>query len=141
MSNNRFFVDTFFIQALLNASDQYHDKALEIWPEVTEATEVWITEAVIVEIGNALSAVDREKATVFINGVYENPDPNLRLVSVDTALMRRALNLYKGRPDKSWGFTDCISFVVMRDNHLEQALTGDRHFTQAGFVAVLAADA
>jgi len=55
---------------------------LEIWPEVTEATEVWITEAVIVEIGNALSAVDREKATIFINGVYENPAPNLRLETI-----------------------------------------------------------
>ena len=38
---------------------------------------------------------------------------------------------------KEWGLTDCISFVVMADRGLTQALTADDHFTQAGFVALL----
>ena len=33
--------------------------------------------------------------------------------------------------------TDCLSFVVMRDEGISQALTGDRNFEQAGFTALL----
>jgi predicted nucleic acid-binding protein len=35
--------------------------------------------------------------------------------------------------DKSFSFTDCTSFVVMRDRRLRTALTSDRHFRDAGF--------
>jgi predicted nucleic acid-binding protein len=45
--------------------------------------------------------------------------------------------LFAKRPDKAWSLTDCISFVVMRDQDIAEALTGDRHFEQAGFVALL----
>lgn len=38
---------------------------------------------------------------------------------------------------KQWSLTDCISFVVMRDGGLQDALTGDHHFEQAGFKALL----
>ncbi len=35
--------------------------------------------------------------------------------------------------DKDYSFTDCSSFVVMRELRLKEALTTDRHFRQAGF--------
>jgi predicted nucleic acid-binding protein len=41
------------------------------------------------------------------------------------------------RPDKEWSFTDCASFGVMNEEGIEQALTGDHHFEQAGFRTVL----
>jgi predicted nucleic acid-binding protein len=34
--------------------------------------------------------------------------------------------------------TDCTSFVAMRDEGITDALTGDHHFEQAGFKALLA---
>lgn len=52
-------------------------------------------------------------------------------------LWRRGLGLYAARPDKAWSLTDCISFVVMTDRGLTEALTGDHHFEQAGFRALL----
>ncbi|MCX6893159.1 MAG: PIN domain-containing protein [Verrucomicrobiota bacterium] len=35
--------------------------------------------------------------------------------------------------DKTFSFTDCTSFVVMRELKLQDVLTTDHHFTQAGF--------
>ena len=52
-------------------------------------------------------------------------------------LFTRGLALYKERTDKEWSLTDCISFVIMRDLKLSAALTADRHFEQAGFMALL----
>lgn len=131
-------LDTFYIQALLNSKDQFHAKALELYPHVRQARIVWITEAVLVEIGNALSSIDRIAAASFISSCYENPPPNLRIVTVDADLMNLALAFYSNRPDKEWGFTDCISFEVMRIYNVTDALTGDKHFTQAGFNALMA---
>ncbi len=54
----------------------------------------------------------------------------------DSFFLRRGLDLYQSRPDKAWSLTDCISFIVMGDERLDDALTGDRHFAQAGFVPV-----
>ena len=56
----------------------------------------------------------------------------------DGDLFARGLTLYRQRIDKAWSLTDCISFVVMADEGLTEALTGDRHFEQAGFRALLA---
>jgi predicted nucleic acid-binding protein len=47
------------------------------------------------------------------------------------------LDLYDERADKEWGLTDCLSFVVMSDQSLTDAMTPDRHFIQAGFRALM----
>jgi predicted nucleic acid-binding protein len=44
---------------------------------------------------------------------------------------------YAQRLDKEWSLTDCITFAVMAREGLTDALTGDHHFEQAGFVALL----
>ena len=58
-------------------------------------------------------------------------------MSIDSTLFRRAVDLYRNRPDKKWGLTDCMSFVVMQQENLTDVLTADEHFTQAGFRALM----
>jgi predicted nucleic acid-binding protein len=36
-----------------------------------------------------------------------------------------------------WGLVDCISFIVMQNRGITDALTADIHFQQAGFRALL----
>lgn len=67
-------------------------------------------------------------------------DPSIEIVPVSEELYKRAFNFYKKRQDKEWGLTDCISFIVMQDYELSEALTADEHFRQAGFRALLLED-
>lgn len=116
------FLDTAFIQALLNPRDDYHSQAKQLFPRVRTASEVWITEAIFAEVGNALSVFNRNGAVQFIQQCYRTD--NIKIVSVDTELLMQALALYQSRPDKGWGLTDCISFVVMQQQNLTDAVTG-----------------
>lgn len=63
--------------------------------------------------------------------------PNIHVVGLSTALLNRAVELYRSRTDKSWGLTDCISFIVMEDQKLVEAVTADEHFAQAGYRILL----
>lgn len=135
MTGEQFFLDTAYVQALLNGRDRYHTSARNLFPQVRDAREVWVTEAVLIEVGNIFARSHRAEAAAFIGHCYTTP--NVRVVPVDTALLHRALDLYQDRSDKSWGLTDAISFVVMDEHHLVDALTADEHFQQAGFRALL----
>ena len=64
-------------------------------------------------------------------------DPDVTIVPSDAGLFAEGLALYASRTDKEWSLTDCISFVVMQRHQLNEALTGDHHFDQAGFKALL----
>ena len=59
------------------------------------------------------------------------------VIPASTALMDRGIALFAARADKEWGLTDCISFVVMQEHNMTEALTADHHFEQAGFSALL----
>jgi predicted nucleic acid-binding protein len=60
-----------------------------------------------------------------------------RVVHGSDELFVRGFDLFRRRPDKEWSLTDCISFVVMGDEGLADALTADRHFEQAGFTVLI----
>lgn len=134
--HGRVFLDTVYVLALYNRGDQHHKAALAYAPRLDKVSEIWTTEAVLLEIGNGLSAVNRPAAVEFIKSCYAERGP-IRLVRLTSELLREALQLYASRQDKRWGLTDCISFVVMNEIGLTDALTTDHHFEQAGFRALL----
>ncbi|HEY3324805.1 MAG TPA: PIN domain-containing protein [Planctomycetota bacterium] len=135
MNGDQFFLDTFFAAALLNGRDRHHEQALAWLPRARRARRLLTTECVLIEIANTLSAIDRTAAAEYIWNLRRSS--NVQLAESKTSLIDRGLALYEARRDKEWGLTDCISFVVMEDEGLKDALTGDRHFEQAGFRALL----
>jgi len=60
----------------------------------------------------------------------------VELLSIVPADERAAWSLFEKRPDKSYSFTDCTSFVLMRRERIATAVALDEHFTQEGFVVV-----
>jgi len=63
--------------------------------------------------------------------------PSTEILKPDVEQFDRGAKLYLARGDKEWSLTDCISFEVMRERGITEALTGDRHFEQAGLVALM----
>jgi predicted nucleic acid-binding protein len=59
------------------------------------------------------------------------------IIPCGSELFHRGLSLFAARLDKEWSLTDCISFSVMKEHGLTDALTDDHHFMQAGFKVVL----
>ena len=128
------FADTFYFLALLNPDDEAHGRAVKAsrplkWPLVT-------TYWVLTELGDALAASGRRSGFfAVVDALRSNPMVSLAEPTVE--LFDAGVALYHSRKDKDWPLTDCISFVVMRQHGITEALTGDHHFEQAGFVALL----
>ncbi len=97
--------------AIINNDDQFHKAALNLETDLKTYATVWITEAILIEIGNTFSKSNKGQVSDFIQYCYESP--RIHVVNTDDGLLRQALDLFK-YTDKDWSLTDCISFVVMR---------------------------
>ena len=127
------FADTSYFVALLDRADGYHEEALEF--SLANERPLLLTSAIVQELGAHFSAVqDRKLFRVILRTLQEE---QTEVVRVDDALEHRGIDLFERRMDKAWSLADCISFVVMRDREMYEALTSDHHFEEAGFIALL----
>jgi uncharacterized protein len=134
---NEVFLDSNFAIAVAMPSDQLHAKAAPLARQLlTDKVHVVTTHAVIFQIGNALSKL-RFRPAAFDLFMKLSTDPLVEIVSLTDELYAATLQLFQERFDKEWGLTDCLSFVIMRQLGLTDALTSDQHFEQAGFRALL----
>ena len=128
------FADTFYFLALLDSREEFHAQAAQFSrdPELRLVTTEWV----LAEFGNAY-ADPRDRAD-FVS-LYRSlrKHPRVNIITADTRLFQRGVDLFEQRSDKQWSLVDCLSFIVMRDEGIREALTGDKHFEQAGFVACL----
>lgn len=131
---NKIFVDTLFIVAVINKQDQYHQKALELGRNFDNFYLV-TSDAILLEVGNALSSKYKNEAVAIIDTFLDSEE--IEVIRLNPNLFAEALNLYRQYQDKSWGLVDCISFVIMKQLKINQALTFDKHFIQAGFQALM----
>jgi predicted nucleic acid-binding protein len=97
---------------------------------------VLLSDFILLELGNALSSI-RQRELFFRLVSHLRSHSNVRIIPASRDLLDRGLELFSRRADKAWSLTDCISFVVMQDEDVTDALTTDRHFEQAGFTALL----
>jgi predicted nucleic acid-binding protein len=130
---NAAFADTSFFLALLRADDPANAKARA---ELAIPRQLVTTEFILLELGNACArAEDHGDFLALVAGMRSSP--RTTIVGLDSALLERGMRMMGARKDKDWSLTDCISFVVMQERGLMDALTTDKHFEQAGFKALL----
>jgi uncharacterized protein len=128
------FIDAYFLIAVVNPRDRGHEAALAFAPGAS--TPLVTTEWVLVEAGNSLSPLPlRAKFLELVDALRLRS--RVTLVASTPKRFEDGLLLYRQRADKKWSLTDCLSFAVMKELGLTDALTADHHFEQAGFVALL----
>ena len=129
------FADAWFYLALLDGDDEHHDTVTD-WLENFRG-HIITTRWVLIEVANGLSAPRfRARVSRLLSNLECNP--RVTIVGDSDVLFQAGRSLFDSRPDKEWSLTDCISFLVMEREGLREALTHDRHFEQAGFVALFA---
>jgi predicted nucleic acid-binding protein len=131
---NEVFADTFFFLALLSRDATARGRVEQVSSGIRKRTVV--TGFVLMEVANALCARSHRRSYVALARRLTS-SPHVVLVPASQDLLERGQALYASRPDKDWSLTDCTSFVVMQDRGITDVLTGDRHFEQAGFAALL----
>jgi predicted nucleic acid-binding protein len=77
----------------------------------------------------------RQAVLAFVADLQDNP--LVEVVYVGEALHREALVLLQQRLDKTWTLCDAVSFLLMQQRGIAEALTTDAHFEQAGFIRLL----
>ena len=129
------FADTFHFLALISPEDEHHERVKAY--AATFRGAIVTTEWVLNEVANGLSGSPYRREAARLIATLPHL-PNVKVIESDAGLFRRGVQLYAERPDKEWSLTDCISFVVMKDEKLTEALTRDHHFKQAGFTPIFA---
>lgn len=131
------FLDTSYAVALYIKSDQYHEAAVALSKRLEQdRSRIITTVPILFEIGSAFSSVRyRKKGGELLDAVSQ--DPLVETMPITDRIYTEAVELFQSRKDKNWSLTDCFSFAVMRDQGLEDALTSDIHFKQAGFRRLL----
>jgi len=130
------FVDTAGWMACADAADPAHRatvKARDLWLERGGLfiTTDYIADETLTLIRLRLSHAAAETWWRQVDG-----SARLRWESITPARTDKARSLFFRYQDKDFSFTDCTSFVVMRELKLREALTTDHHFAQIGFTLV-----
>jgi uncharacterized protein len=131
------FLDTSFILALENRDDPRHARAKELDRELMAAgCTLLLHWGILLEIGDGYARVGRRARALQLLEKFAYEE-GYRILPINESCLAQAIGLYQARRDKEWGLTDCVSFVLMRQEGLSEALTADSHFRQAGFTPLL----
>ena len=138
MASRDWLVDTSGLYALLAPADSAHQPAVELLKQASQAKRVAvITDYVLSETATLLMA---RKARHLAQELFDMTEQSraLRIVRVDAEQFDQAKRIFLKHFDHQYSFTDCVSFAIMRELELTEALTTDRHFQEMGFAPLLA---
>lgn len=131
------FVDTSAWDAIADSGDPNHDVALLFRDEIAGQCQLVVTNYILDELYTLLlmnvgyqCAVDfKDKLDVLVEeGVLE-----VVWVSEDIATEAWAV-FERFNVDKQWSFTDCVSYVVMKQRRIIEVFAFDDDFAQMGFM-------
>lgn len=136
---SKLFVDTSGWANIFVSSEDYHSKAQQYFLNAWRSRHSIITTSYIVA---ELVALLQSPFRLSRNTIFQAVDSikqsgHIQVVHITPSIETEAWQLCKARPDKEWSLVDCTSFVVMQQQSIQEALTTDHHFEQAGFLRLL----
>jgi uncharacterized protein len=127
-------LDTSGLLSFLDAQDGRHAEAMRHFQAAGRRVTHSYVLAELVALIHA-RRLNRAAGLAFISDLTDNP--HVEMHWVDEARHRQAFALLQAQNDKSYSLCDAVSFLLMRERGLTDALTTDHHFEQAGFVRLL----
>ena len=133
------FVDTGGWAALFVSGERGHSTAVQLYQQLrSEGRRFVTTNYVLVELVALFSSPLRlPRATQFHYIDSIRASKILEIVHVSAELDTAAFSFLKARPDKEWSLVDAVSFLVMQERGITEALATDHHFEQAGFIRLV----
>lgn len=128
-------LDTSGLLCYVHRNEPQHQEAVQL---LNSARRKSLTHSYVLAELIALALIrrfPRPAVLAFVMDLLDNPD--IETVWVDEQLHREAMHLLIERQDKTYSLCDAVSFVLMRQCGMTEALTTDRHFEQEGFVKLL----
>ena len=131
------FVDTSAWDALADKADKNHAKALQFRDEIAGECKLVTSNYILDElytlllmnIGFQPTVNYKEKLDILI------AEHLLNVIWIDQYLAKRGWDVFElYNVDKQWSFTDCTSYVVMKDFGITEVFAFDHHFEQMGFI-------
>ena len=137
MASRPVFGDTSFFFALAAKRDAAHRTALRIYGKLLRTgTHVITTDYILDEtLTLAKARINADVALALLNRIEQSEA--IVKETIDAARFAAAKAYFRKHADHDYSFTDCSSFVLMRELRLAAALTTDRHFREAGFEVLL----
>ncbi|MEI7451448.1 MAG: PIN domain-containing protein [Desulfomonile sp.] len=129
----KFFLDTGYLIALEAADDQYHQTALVHWENLTKSIPPLVTTSYVFDEVVTFFNMKRRNGKAVEIGKLILASPSVELIHIDEKLFHEAWRYFIQHSDKSYSFTDCASFAVMKRLSIQTALTFDKHFLMAWF--------
>lgn len=131
------FVDTAGWLCLADRSQPEHAQARSVYQDRAGIRAV-TTNYILAELFALLSSRTRLPRTQILDFIVAiRSSAQVEVVYADAALDSSALDLLRSRLDKHWSLADAVSFIVMQQHGITEALTTDHHFEQAGFQILL----
>ena len=131
-----FFIDTSGWCAVYDKSDKYHAAAFSFWQSAAAKLGVLYTSDYIMDETLTLLNIRINHAAAVEFGRTILSSKVVKVIPVTKPRWEEAWKLFVKYRDKDFSFTDCTSFVVMRELNLKEVLTFDKHFPQMGFINV-----
>jgi predicted nucleic acid-binding protein len=127
-------LDTSGLLCMHHEGKKLHEEACDAF---LKAPLLLIHNLILAEFVALLNArrLPRQPALNFVEALVHNQD--IEVIWVDDSLHERAMSLLQNRLDKTYSLCDAVSFVIMRERDIIDALTTDHHFEQEGFRKVL----
>jgi len=131
------FLDTSGLYALLDRRDGHHAAArANITPHLQAGGRLVTSDYIVAETVNLANARGGKHIGLRILDLLEQ-SKGIRIEWIGRERFEVAKVFFRRHTEHAYSFTDCTSFVLMRELKLTDALTTDRHFQQAGFRVLL----
>ena len=133
----RVFADANGWIALNNKRDRLHDAAVRVNQDLLFKGWRYITTNFVLDESytGLLTNVGHFAAVDFGEKIHSSKA--VQIIHIIEEIEEQAWELFKQYSDKTFSFTDCTSFIVMRQFGLNEAFTSDHHFEQMGFTVLL----